>query len=246
MGAAHSDEPKPIEATLSDDSQQATRQSNAGKPTWSYAPKSPTTHGGRRNELIITKGDILISPFEVEDALRIHPAVAHIFAFPAPHCDDGEVVGVVVVLHANSMVSLQELRAVAAEAKLPSCWLPSALVYVDAPPQTNAYLEAEAGGWSVRDGIAGRLCLPELPDERYDTWHAAVAGADVVLRPGPRRAHVALDASKGASSAADNAALGSSLEAKSAKSALDEVLRSIRSERALWDSLAVDWTWKVI
>ena len=52
-----------------------------------------------------------MSPFEVEEALVSHPAVANLIAFAADHALHGEAVGVGVVLRpAAAPFSLHELR----------------------------------------------------------------------------------------------------------------------------------------
>ena len=56
---------------------------------------------GRLKELINRAGE-KISPYEVEDVLLAHPAVAEAAAYPVPDEDYGEQVGVVVVLRADA------------------------------------------------------------------------------------------------------------------------------------------------
>jgi acyl-CoA synthetase (AMP-forming)/AMP-acid ligase II len=56
---------------------------------------------GRVKELINRAGE-KISPYEVEDVLLGHPAVAEAAAYPVPDETYGEQVGVVVVLHADA------------------------------------------------------------------------------------------------------------------------------------------------
>jgi oxalate---CoA ligase len=56
---------------------------------------------GRLKELINRAGE-KISPYEVEDVLLTHPAVAEAAAFPVPDEKYGELVGVVVVLRAEA------------------------------------------------------------------------------------------------------------------------------------------------
>jgi acyl-CoA synthetase (AMP-forming)/AMP-acid ligase II len=65
---------------------------------------------GRVKELINRAGE-KISPYEVEDALLTHPAVAEAAAYPVPDERYGEQVGVVVVLRASGQASPAELRA---------------------------------------------------------------------------------------------------------------------------------------
>jgi len=56
---------------------------------------------GRAKEMINRAGE-KISPYEVEDALLSHPAVAEAAAYPVPDEKYGEQVGVVVVLHGEA------------------------------------------------------------------------------------------------------------------------------------------------
>jgi oxalate---CoA ligase len=65
---------------------------------------------GRLKELINRAGE-KISPYEVEDVLLTHPAVAEAAAFPVPDEKYGEQVGVVVVLRANAEATPKELAA---------------------------------------------------------------------------------------------------------------------------------------
>jgi acyl-CoA synthetase (AMP-forming)/AMP-acid ligase II len=63
---------------------------------------------GRLKELINRAGE-KISPYEVEDVLLAHPAVAEAAAYPVPDEEYGEQVGVVVVLRGDA--TLKELSA---------------------------------------------------------------------------------------------------------------------------------------
>ena len=65
---------------------------------------------GRLKELINRAGE-KISPYEVEDVLLTHPAVAEAAAFPVPDEKYGEQVGVVVVLRADAGATPKELAA---------------------------------------------------------------------------------------------------------------------------------------
>jgi acyl-CoA synthetase (AMP-forming)/AMP-acid ligase II len=63
---------------------------------------------GRLKELINRAGE-KISPYEIEDVLLAHPAVAEAAAYPVPDEEYGEQVGVVVVLRGDA--TLKELSA---------------------------------------------------------------------------------------------------------------------------------------
>ena len=67
---------------------------------------------GRLKELINRAGE-KISPYEVEDVLLAHPAVAEAAAYPVPDEEYGEQVGVVVVLRGDT--TPKELAAYCAE-----------------------------------------------------------------------------------------------------------------------------------
>jgi len=67
---------------------------------------------GRLKELINRAGE-KISPYEVEDVLLAHPAVAEAAAYPVPDEDYGEQVGVVVVLRGDT--TPKELAAYCAD-----------------------------------------------------------------------------------------------------------------------------------
>lgn len=65
------------------------------------SPDGYLTLVGRVKELINRAGE-KISPYEVEEALLTHPAVAEAAAYPVPDETYGEQVGVVVVLHGEA------------------------------------------------------------------------------------------------------------------------------------------------
>jgi oxalate---CoA ligase len=67
---------------------------------------------GRVKELINRAGE-KISPYEIEDVLLAHPAVAEAAAYPVPDEKYGEQVGVVVVLRGDA--TTQDLAAHCAE-----------------------------------------------------------------------------------------------------------------------------------
>lgn len=65
---------------------------------------------GRLDDVIVRGGEN-ISPGEVEEALREHPAVADVAVFGVPSQEWGEDVAAAVVLHADVPVQLDDLRA---------------------------------------------------------------------------------------------------------------------------------------
>ena len=85
---------------------------------------------GRIKELIIRGGEN-ISPFEIEAALRAHPAVDDAVAFAIPDARYGEVVGAAVVLSAE--IDEAALRAWCAE-RLAQFKLPKQIFVLDDYP----------------------------------------------------------------------------------------------------------------
>ena len=69
---------------------------------------------GRVKELINRAGE-KISPYEVEDVLLGHPAVAEAAAYPVPDEKYGETVGVVVVVRDDQPATPRELIAYCAD-----------------------------------------------------------------------------------------------------------------------------------
>jgi acyl-CoA synthetase (AMP-forming)/AMP-acid ligase II len=72
------------------------------------------TLAGRLKELINRAGE-KISPYEVEDVLLAHPAVAEAAAYPVPDEKYGEQVGIVVVLSPGAPATPGELSAYCAD-----------------------------------------------------------------------------------------------------------------------------------
>ena len=123
---------------------------------------------GRFKELI-NRGGEKLSPFEVEEPLRRHPAVLDLIAFAAPHCLLGEVAGVAVIVRPHhAPPTLRELR-VCASATLSASWLPEVVVFVSRIP-------AGPTGKPMRIGLAKRLELPVLHDGTPDTWECLAGG----------------------------------------------------------------------
>jgi oxalate---CoA ligase len=87
---------------------------------------------GRIKELIIRGGEN-ISPFEIEAALRAHPAVDDAVAFAIPDARYGEVVGAAVVLSAE--IDEAALRAWCAE-RLAQFKLPRQIFVLETIPRT--------------------------------------------------------------------------------------------------------------
>ena len=91
-----------------------------------------TLHG-RIKEIINVAGE-KVSPFEVEEAVTMHPAVAEAIAFAAPDRLRGEYVCVAVVLHEHvEQPSDTELRGFAAE-RLASFKVPRRFVVIEKIP----------------------------------------------------------------------------------------------------------------
>jgi len=88
---------------------------------------------GRLKEIINSGGE-KISPYEVEDALLIHPAVSQAVAFAAPHAMLGEQVVAAVILREGEHVCERELLSTAGK-RLTGCKLPRKIMFVDEIPR---------------------------------------------------------------------------------------------------------------
>jgi acyl-CoA synthetase (AMP-forming)/AMP-acid ligase II len=88
---------------------------------------------GRADDVIVRGGEN-ISPGEIEDVLRSHPAIADAAAFAVPSSEWGEAVGVAVVARSNhtppSEAELQQLI----KARLRSSRVPERIAFRDALP----------------------------------------------------------------------------------------------------------------
>jgi len=110
---------------------------------------------GRFKEIINRAGE-KISPFEIEDVIRQHPALKDGIAFAVPHTSLGEVVGIAAVLKDGQKLSIKELRGWCVDgAKLQSKWVPEFLVTMPAIPKGPT-------GKPARINLAKRLDLPPL------------------------------------------------------------------------------------
>lgn len=119
---------------------------------------------GRFKEIISRAGE-KISPFEVEDALRSHQAVADLVAFAVPHTTLGEVVGVAAVLHDGQSLTIKGLRSWAVSGdRLQGKWLPELLVRMPSIPKGPT-------GKPARINLAQRLGLDALDGEVVDMDH---------------------------------------------------------------------------
>lgn len=105
---------------------------------------------GRIKELI-NRGGEKISPFEVEDALLAHPAVASAIAFSIPNDAFGEEVGAAVTLRAGESATPADVRNMAA-ARLAPFKVPRNVLVIEAIPLGPT-------GKPQRIGMAKRLGL---------------------------------------------------------------------------------------
>jgi acyl-CoA synthetase (AMP-forming)/AMP-acid ligase II len=103
---------------------------------------------GRIKEMINSGGE-KISPYEVEEALLLHPATAQAVAFAIPHPLLGEAVAAAVVLREDCTASERELLQAAGQ-RLARHKVPRRLFLLDAIPQG-------ATGKLQRIGLAARL-----------------------------------------------------------------------------------------
>jgi oxalate---CoA ligase len=108
---------------------------------------------GRLKEMINSGGE-KISPYEVEDVLMQHPAVAEAVAFAAPHARLGEQVAAAIVLHQGAEATERQVLS-AASGRLARCKVPRRLLIVSEIPRG-------ATGKVQRKGMAGRLGLDLL------------------------------------------------------------------------------------
>lgn len=102
-----------------------------------------------RAKEIINRGGAKISPFEVEQILLEHPAVAEAAVFSVPEDRLGECVGAAVVLHSSFRITDTELREFTAS-KLSRFKAPQHIIFVDEIPKGPT-------GKVQRIGLAERL-----------------------------------------------------------------------------------------
>eukprot|EP00927_Polykrikos_kofoidii_P046172 TRINITY_DN40373_c0_g1_i1.p1 TRINITY_DN40373_c0_g1~~TRINITY_DN40373_c0_g1_i1.p1 ORF type:complete len:596 (+),score=78.14 TRINITY_DN40373_c0_g1_i1:49-1788(+) len=116
---------------------------------------------GRFKEIINRAGE-KISPFEVENALRTHPAINDMIAFAVPHTTLGEVVGVAVKLNDCRKLTIRELRAYAIkEGRLQSKWIPEILVRLPTIPKGPT-------GKPVRINLSSKLGIEPVDGKFLD------------------------------------------------------------------------------
>lgn len=129
---------------------------------------------GRIKEAI-NRGAEKILPYEIEEVLSRHPAVAETVVFAVPHPRLGEDLAAAVVLRAPGGASARELRTFAAES-LAEFKIPRRFVFVDEIPKGST-------GKPQRTSMAERLGLLNGPAEREtaegepaDAAEAEIAG----------------------------------------------------------------------
>jgi acyl-CoA synthetase (AMP-forming)/AMP-acid ligase II/acyl carrier protein len=112
---------------------------------------------GRLKEAI-NRGGEKISPYEVDEALMNHPAIAQAVTFPVPHGKLGEDIAAAVVLRENASATEKEIQEFAAT-RLADFKVPRRVIMVDEIPQGPT-------GKSQRAGLAEKLGLraSEQPD----------------------------------------------------------------------------------
>ena len=120
------------------------------------------------------------SPFEVEEALRRHRDVLFVVAFPIPHGELREAIGVAVVpTNARRHITLRALCESAARGGLPPCRLPTAFILAR---DDGVMLQASVGSPIRRTTLARRLNIPELSkDEIRNSWELNAARSLVPL-----------------------------------------------------------------
>jgi len=117
-----------------------------------------------RSKEIINRGGEVIPPMEVEEAVLSHPDVKECAAFSVSHDVLQETVGIVVVLHDDSVrrLDLSTLHTHVSDKLAASKW-PQCLIYMSGglpKSHTNKLLRVKLGS---------RLGLPELNDD-MSTW----------------------------------------------------------------------------
>ena len=105
---------------------------------------------GRFHE-IIRRGGTNIAPWEIDEVLLAHPAVAQAVTFPVPDAQLGEDVAAAVVLHPNAAATAGEIRQLAA-ARLTEAQVPTQVLLVEAIP-------LGANGKLQRAGLAEQFGL---------------------------------------------------------------------------------------
>jgi acyl-CoA synthetase (AMP-forming)/AMP-acid ligase II len=105
---------------------------------------------GRLKE-IINRGGEKVAPWEVDDVLMQHPAVAQVVTFAVPDARLGEDVAAAVVLHQNALATDAEIRHFAAT-RLPAFKVPSQILVVEDIPKSPI-------GKLQRLGLADKLDL---------------------------------------------------------------------------------------
>jgi acyl-CoA synthetase (AMP-forming)/AMP-acid ligase II/thioesterase domain-containing protein len=130
---------------------------------------------------VINRGGEKVSPFEVEEALAEHPAIARAVAFPLPHVVLGEDVAAAVVLRPDGRVGEGDLRRFVA-ARLADFKVPSRVVVVDDIPTGatgKVRREALAAWLDARTSAPFAAPGDQLEQTVAGIW-ARVLGADAV------------------------------------------------------------------
>jgi oxalate---CoA ligase len=111
-------------------------------------PEGLLTLTGRLKEMINSGGE-KISPYEVEEALLMHPGISQAVAFSAPHDLLGEQVAAAVVVREGFSVQERDLLHTAGQ-RLARCKMPRQILFVPEIPRG-------ATGKMQRIGLAARL-----------------------------------------------------------------------------------------
>lgn len=103
---------------------------------------------GRSREFI-HRGDLKISPVEIDEVLLSHPAIAEAVTFPIPDAESGEEIAAAVVLLRGATLTTAALRAFAAT-HLAAHKLPRRILFVDRVPKVGRFRMAGAFGLNHR------------------------------------------------------------------------------------------------
>ncbi|KAI9360488.1 acetyl-CoA synthetase-like protein [Zopfochytrium polystomum] len=120
-----------------------------------------------RSKEVINRGGEIISPVEIEDAIRTHQGVKDVIAFVVPHKVLQETVGVAIVPSGSGpRVGLYELQRFVSTNLHPSKW-PQLIVYMDSIPKTRNNKPLRIG-LAQRLGIAEQTEMTPLADRLFE------------------------------------------------------------------------------
>ena len=132
-----------------------------------------------RSKEVINRGGELISPMEIQDALRTHPSVRAALAFSTPHDILQETIGVMIVCEATSRPSLKTLQQHISHTLHYTKW-PQLLVYASALPTTLTG-KTMATSLSERLGLSCISDTTSLHNRHFQVPRMVDAGAPISM-----------------------------------------------------------------